>query len=161
MKTIILYGRRNVGMIALVYLWGKFPADTIKLITDDENMIWFAKRYGIERVTFRSMGEFDIFLCCHGDKILPKQYLKEGKMVNIHPCLWKYKGQNPIKRYILNEDEEATVESHWLIEEVDAGEVIHREDFHTGKVSTYEAFYNIAFPVYIKVLDKTIEKILT
>lgn len=114
----------------------------------------------VEIVDFDTMGEFDIFLCVHGNKVIDKKYLTKGKMFNVHPCLYKYKGHNPIKRYILNEDEEGTVEVQYLIEEVDGGDVIHREVFHTGRVKDYASFYNIALPFYFKAIDRALKIVL-
>lgn len=156
--TIVLYTRRNVGLIALSYLVAK--GHTIKVISDDENVLWLAGTLGCEVVDIETMGEFDIFVCLHGNKIIDKKYLVTGKFINIHPCLYKYKGHNPIKRYILNEDNHGTVESQYMIEEADAGEVIHKEDFFTGKCSNFADFYNVALPYYYKCLDATLKKII-
>lgn len=155
--NVVLYIRRNTGLVALAYLLG-FPFK-LRVISDDENILWLAKEHEIEITTLETMGDFDLFICVHGNKIIPKEYLKEGKMINIHPCLYKYRGANPVKRYILGKDTDASVESQWLIEEVDGGEVIHREDFKTPICSTYADFYNIALPFYIKCLNITLNKI--
>jgi len=157
MKTIVIYARRNVGMCIIPYIVAKGFA--VKVISDDKDVLWMAESLGLEIITLDSMGEFDWFICCHGTTILKKEQLKEGLMLNVHPCLFKYKGRNPIKRYILNEDEYGSVEVQHMIEEVDAGDVIHREDFHTGKVKTFEAFYNIALPFYFKAIDGAFKKL--
>jgi len=154
---IILYPRRNVGLYCLSHLIAL--GHRVSVITDDKNVEWLAGVYGCKTVDFDTMGEFDLFACIHGNKIIDKKYLIEGKFINVHPCLYKYKGHNPIKRYILNEDEEGSVEVQYMIEEVDAGEVIHREDFYTGRVNTFEVFYNIALPYYFKAIDRAFEKL--
>ena len=158
MKTIILYTRRNVGLIALSYLVAR--GHTVRVISDDENVLWLAKELACEVVSLDTMGEFDFFICVHGNRIIDKKYLAAGKFINIHPCLYKYRGHNPIKRYILNEDNHGTVESQYMIEEVDAGDVIHKEDFFTGKCSSFADFYNVALPYYFKCLDATLNKII-
>lgn len=157
MKTLILYARRNVGVAALTYLCAK--GYRVKVISTDKDVLWMAGKLGVEVVTLDSMGEFDLFLCVHGDKIIPDQYLVEGKMVNVHPCLYKYKGHNPIKRYIFGADTDATVESQYLIKEVDAGSVIHQENFETPVCKTYADFYNIAIFYYYKTIDSTLKKL--
>jgi len=157
MKTIILYCRRNVGMCIIPYIVAK--GFGVKVISDDEDVLWMAESLGLEIVTLDSMGEFDWFICVHGTTILKKEQLKEGRMLNVHPCLFKYRGKNPIAKYILNEDEEGSVEVQYMVEQVDAGEVIHREDFYTGKVKTFELFYNIALPFYFKAIDRAFEKL--
>lgn len=158
MKVIVLYTRRNVGVYSLSFLASL--GYEVKVITDDENVKWLADVLHCEQVTFDTMGEFDLFLCVHGNKIIDEKYLVEGKMVNVHPCLYKYKGHNPIKRYILNKDNHGTVESQYLIEEVDGGDVIHREDFYTGKCGNFADFYNVALPYYFKCIDRTLKMVL-
>jgi methionyl-tRNA formyltransferase len=155
---IILYTRRNVGMYCLSHLVAL--GHDVSVITDDSNVEWLAGRYNCDIVGFESMGEFDLFLCIHGNKIIPERYLHDWRMINIHPCLYKYKGHNPIKRYIIGKDTDASVESQWLIEEVDAGDVIHREDFTTPICNNYADFYNIALPYYIKCLDETLNRFI-
>lgn len=158
MKSIILYANRNTGMVVLSYLVAK--GYKVKLITDnDENITRLAKSYDVPVVTFDTMGDFDLFICCHGRKIIKNKYLIEGKFINIHPCLFKYKGHNPIKRYIENKDTKGSVESLYLTEEVDAGEVICDRSFYTGVVTTYAEFYNIALPYYFEVIEETLFKL--
>lgn len=154
MKTIILYTRRNVGLCALSFLVAK--GFNVKVISDDENILWMAEKLLCDVVELDSMGGFDLFICCHGNKIIPEKYLQEKKFINVHPCL-KYKGHNPIKRYIANGDTEGSVEVQWLINEVDAGEVIHGEYFSTPVIQDYASFYNIALPFYFKAISKTLE----
>jgi len=159
MKTVVLYTRRNVGLCALSYLVAQ--GLVVKVISDDENVLWMADCLGCEIITIETMGDdFDIFICVHGNKIIPKEYLVVGKSYNIHPCLYKYSGHNPIRRYIINEDTEATIEAQEMILEVDAGKVIHREDFYTGKCVNYADFYNIALPYYFKTIDRLLKIVL-
>lgn len=161
MRTILLYGKRNTGVIALLYL--KAKGYDVKVADDSDILVQSIANDLKCKIVYTDLElqtkTFDLFLCVHGTRIFEGDELVEGKMVNIHPCLYKYKGHNPIKRYILNEDETGSVESHYMVAEVDAGEVIHREDFATGKVKNYESFYNIAYPFYIKTIDKTLEKL--
>ena len=154
MMSIILYANRNTGMLVLAHLLAK--GFKVKVITEDALMRTCAGYYGIEVVTLKTMGEFDLFICCHGRKIIPDEYLAKGKFINIHPCLFKYKGHNPIRRYIENRDTKGSVESQFMIPEVDAGEVINQQFFDTPVVTSYAMFYNIALPYYLKCIDETL-----
>ena len=154
--NIIFYGRRNTGMLVLTYLVAK--GHEVKVISDDI-VADTAKMLGCPVVNFETMGEFDLFICCHGNKIIDKKYLIEGKFINIHPCLYKYKGHNPIKKFVDNNDESGSVEAQWMIEEVDAGEVIHQEFFETSKVTNFAEFYNVALPYYLKCVEGTLKKL--
>ena len=158
MKTIILYANRNVGLAALCYL--KAKGYDVMVITEDENVEWMARRFGIPvlpNIGYIKKISFDLCLCVHGKKIIPKECLVENKMVNIHPCLYKYKGHNPIKRYIFGQDTDATIEAQWLIEEVDGGDVIWRENFKTPICNNYADFYNVALIYYYKCLEQTLK----
>lgn len=149
---IVLYGRRNVALIALSYL--SALGHTVKVVSDDGNVFWLAKRLGCDIVKLETMGDFDIFISVHGWQIVPMEYL-EGKMAyNIHPCLFKYKGHNPIKRYIENKDTIGSVACHMMTEVVDEGELVYEYKFETGVVNSYAEYYNIATPFYYKILDK-------
>lgn len=155
-KIIVLYCRRNVGLCILPYLLAK--GYIVKLMTDDHEILWLAERLRVPIVELETMGVFDLFICVHGQRIIPEKYLVKDKFVNIHPCLSKYPGHNPIKRYIENGDIFGTVESQYLINEVDKGEVIYSSpSFLTGKIKTYAEFYDIALSFYFRVLDKTLE----
>lgn len=156
MKSIVLYANRNTGMLVLAYLVAK--GYKVKVITEDFLLIENALYYGVDVVTLDTMGEYDLFICCHGRKIIPSKYLVAGKCINIHPCLFKYKGHNPIRKYIENKDTDASVESLYLTEEVDGGEVIHQE-FFEAPIKTYAEFYNIALPYYLRCLAETLKKL--
>lgn len=158
MKTVVLYTRRNVGLIALSFLLSK--GFKVKVISDDYHVLWMAEEFGCEIIEdFDTMGEFDIFLSVHGWRIVPMKYLKGKTALNVHPCLTLYKGKNPIERYILNKDEAATVEAHIMEEKVDEGEVVYSESFYTGVCEMYQDFYNIAFPYYYKCLSGAFKKL--
>lgn len=154
MKKIILYGRRNTCFFALSYLVA--CGYEIKIITDDDNVKWLAGKLGVKETTLEIMGDYDLLLSVHANKIIPDEILQHDKMVNLHPCI-KYRGQNPIKRYIANGDTEATIDSHYMTSVVDGGEIIHSEKFTTGKVETYADFYNIAIPFYYRAISRTLE----
>lgn len=157
MTTIILYGRRNTAQLALSFLVAK--GFKVKVITDDFWVTQLANSLNVEECTLDNMGEFDIFISVHGNKIVPMKYL-EGKIAfNCHPCLGKYKGHNPIKRYLENKDVMATVDSHFMVEEADMGEVIVSVPFATGQISTYAEFYNEAVPFYFTLFERSLNKL--
>jgi methionyl-tRNA formyltransferase len=160
MKTIVLYGRRNTAMVAIPYLMAK--GFRVIIISDDEHVLEVGKSLKCLTGNFSAIEllEYNLFICIHGNKIIPKEWLKEGRMINVHPCLDKYKGRNPIKNYIQFGDKWGSVSSHFMTEQVDEGEVIHTEHFYTGKVLDYAGFYNIALPYYLRLLDKTLEKVI-
>ena len=144
-------------MCVLPYLVAK--GYKVKVMSDDDRVLWMAENLGLEIVTLDSMGEFDIFLCVHGNRIIPEKYLSNGVWVNVHPCLGLYNGTNPIKRYLANGDEEGWVASHHMTKDVDEGEVIYEVGFYTGKCNSYADFYNEALRFYFLTIDRTLEQV--
>lgn len=156
MKKIVLYTRRNVGLYALSYL--KAKGFEVKIVTDDHWVRDLADYYWVEEVTMETMGDFDLLLSVHWHKIIPKEYLSKGVCVNIHPCI-KYKGKDPIRRYIENKDMTGTIDSHYMIEKPDEGELICSLSFMTGEVKNYADFYNQVVPMYFSIFELTLEKL--
>ena len=158
MTTIILYTRRNVGLYALSYL--KAKGYNVKVLTDDHWVSRMAKWLDVEEVTIGSMGEYDYFFSVHGVEFIPMEYLKEGKSINFHPCLSiGYKGHNPIKRYIKDKQVHATIDAHYMTNEIDEGEIIDTVSFATGRVRGYAEFYNIAVPMYYLCFEQVLLKL--
>lgn len=152
--TILLYTRRNVGLCALSYLISL--GYEVVVMTDDENLKWMAGRYNckvIDNGDWKGMGDFDFLLSVHGNKIIPKKYLKERKCVNVHPTLFLYKGTNPIKKFIANKDKVGSVAAHYMTEIPDEGEVICEHKFEVPPITTHAEYYQFSLPMYYKVID--------
>jgi len=157
--NIIFYGRTQVGLVVLLYLLAK--KKRISVVPEDEIIEKVASVFKLRKIHLEDIEKenFDIFVCCHGKKILPERFLKKNRFINIHPCLFKYKGHDPIRKYMENKDTYASVESHYMTKDVDQGEVIQSVFFSTPIINSYEQFYNIAIPYYLECIHKTLEKI--
>ena len=156
-KDVVFYGRTQVGTAVLSYLVAK--GYRVKVIPEDDMTRMLCDYYNLPIVTLDTMGEFDLFVCCHGEKIIPVRYLQENKFINMHSCLWKYKGKDPISRYIANKDTDASIESHYMTNVVDGGRVIERVLFTTPVVKTHEEYFNIALPYYYTCIENTLKKL--
>lgn len=70
------------------------------------------------------------FVCLAGFmRLLSGEFTRswQGKMVNIHPSLLpKYKGLEAIKQAYDAGEKESGCTVHWVIEDMDAGEIIHQ-----------------------------------
>lgn len=155
---VVLYGRRMPGLLAVYFLASQ--CYDVKVITDDVFIMEAANRFNFPVVELDTMGDFDVFLCVHGNRIVPMEYLQGKIAVNVHPCLsLGYKGHNPVKRYIANKNKVATIDAHIMEEKADEGEIIASETFRTGVVDSYASFYNIAPPYYISLFHKIFDKI--
>jgi len=100
----------------------------------------------------------EVFLCCHGRQIIKPRILKLFKCVNFHPCLYKYKGADPIKRLLAEGNTKASVAAHWMVEKVDEGGVIV-ENFKEVQSTTEIGVYNELYPVYAQTLIDMFKKI--
>lgn len=158
---IVLYANRNVGLIALSHLVS--VGHEVSVITDGcMEVSWLARRLGCEVLAFEEeWGKFDLFMCVHGRRIIPKERLADKKFVNVHPLLAQgLKGKNPVKRYLEMGISEASISSHYMTEVVDEGEVIETVHFIVPEAKNYADFYNEAFKWYWIIIDKTMNKLL-
>ena len=107
--------------------------------------------------------EVDLLICCHGKKILNAPLLERVRCINLHPCLYKYKGARPIQRMINDNNSKASVGAHWMVEKVDQGTVIE-EQFVTIKNISRKSeaeVYTEFYPVYCTTILKTVKKFET
>ena len=158
---IIFYGGRQAGMIQLLTLLA-LGHKVVCVIPIDEPVEATAKSLGLEVkkpedinddkfVDYLETLGADLFVCCHGRQIIKPRLLGSMKAINTHPCLYKYKGAEPIRRLLEDKNTKASVGVHWMAEKVDEGEVIV-EDFKEVTGTTMEGVYNELYPLYSKVL---------
>lgn len=157
---IVLYTRRNVGLIALSHLVAL--GHDVMAVTDDANVAWLATRLGCNVVAEQHVENhsYDYIFSVHWHKKISMGLIQNNNGINFHPCLSLYKGKDPISKYIKDKQVIGSVSSHIMTEKFDEGEVIHEEYFETGVINDYASFYNQAFPYYWKCIDETLNKIL-
>lgn len=161
---IIFYGRERVGLCVFLYLVGKGHSLKFVIVDDSPNtcnLNSIAGYFNIEKIPFDSLKDqdFDVLVSCHGRKIIKNDVLEKGICINIHPCLFKYKGANPIGRYIENKDTLASVGCHIMTQEVDCGRVIKEVFFTTPIINNCLEFYNLALPYYIMCVHEALFEI--
>lgn len=165
-KRIIFYGGRQAGMTALLTLLA-LEEEVICVIPVDGVVENTAKNFrlnikkpkdinGKNFITYLKGLKPDLLICCHGRQILKKEILSL-RCVNIHPCLYKYKGAKPIERLLADKETKASVAVHWMVEKVDQGKVI-TETFLEVKGKTICEVYNELYPLYSRVLIKLFSK---
>lgn len=164
---IVFYGGRQSGMVALLTLLA-LKHEVVCVIPVDDPVERAAKSFKLnikkpEDINDKKFVEYlknlksGLLVCCHGRKILKKDILTI-KAINLHPCLYKYKGADPIGRMLKDKETKASVGVHWMTEDVDRGEVIV-EEFLTTKGSNVMEIYNELYPLYSEVLVEAIDKI--
>jgi len=155
-KTAIFYGKSQVGLVVLLDLLAN--GFKVKVIPNDDIIRAAAKSFGLETVNREVMGKYDLFVSCHGERIIPMEYLK-GPCINFHDCLYKYKGQTPVQRYMDNKDTQASIQCHFMTADVDEGPLIHSVFFETPRVKTFGEYYNLALPRYFECVEEVLRKL--
>ena len=147
---IVFAGGRNVGLIGL--LTAKATGHHIVFVMpSDKLMEDFANR--LDLLTFfldKTRPHADLFVSVHCRTTIPQWYLdyfpKGG--INVHPCLWKYKGADPVGRLLSDGETKASVGIHRMTEKVDKGEVLWEEFVDVTGCKTREEVYNKLYPLY-------------
>jgi methionyl-tRNA formyltransferase len=104
----------------------------------------------------------DLLISVHGREIVPNKLLELPKLgcINLHPCLYKYKGMNPVNRMLKDKETMASVGSHYMTDKVDEGEVIVEDYFNVAGSISAEEVYNRLYPIYSHVLIKTLDRLM-
>jgi methionyl-tRNA formyltransferase len=163
---IIFYGGKQAGMVALLSLLALkenivcvIPVDDIVEKTGRAFKLNIKKTKDINNAKFvrylKSLNP-NLLICCHGRQILRKGILSIAS-INLHPCLYKYKGSHPVERLLKDKNKKASVGAHWMSEKIDEGKII-TEEFVSTKGRTPIEIYNELYLLYIKVIIKTINR---
>lgn len=169
--NIIFYGARQAGLISLLTLMA-LKENIVCVIPCDDLVEKIAKRFNLKIFKPQSLNtpssidyikklKPDLFVCCHGREILKKDLLTILKFnsINIHPCLYKYKGAHPIKRLLRDKETKASVAVHYMTEEIDQGEVIIENFVNVKECKTEIEVYNKLYPYYSFTLLDALKKI--
>ena len=103
--------------------------------------------------------KFDLYVLAGYMRILPQEVLNLGTFVNIHPSLLpKFKGKNAIKRAFLSGEKETGVSIHYVIKEVDSGEIIAQQKCKIEPFMTLfeleEKIHKMEHKLYPKVIEE-------
>lgn len=101
----------------------------------------------------------DILVSVHGREIVPKNVLETPPLggINVHPCLYSYKGANPVGRLLQDGNSTASVGVHRMTERVDEGEVLVEEFIQVADKKTVDEVYNALYPFYATMLLKALK----
>ena len=167
---VAFYGGQTAGIVVLLTLLAKRYSVNYVIPEDDgiKNIalglqlpIYPKNLLNNEKFINNLKNNIDLLICCHGRKILTPQLVNTVKCINIHPCLYKYKGARPIKRLIRDKNPKASVASHYMTEQVDLGKVIIERFINIpGVESKTEAeIYHDLYPLYESVIIETLNKL--
>jgi hypothetical protein len=113
----------------------------------------------------------DLLVSVHGQEIVPDAVLARYSLggINLHPCLWAYKGRDPVRRAVLAGETRLSVGAHRMTSVVDGGEVLAEEFvamppgaglFSSRPLSQkVELAYDALYLVYLVVLEAALWKV--
>ena len=167
--NIIFYGGRQAGIVSLLTLMALghkiacvIPVDDSMELVANGSILSIKKPKNINEkkfIDYLKTLNADLFVCCHGRQIIKSLWiLNKLKAINMHPCLYKYKGADPIKRLLEDKSKKASVGVHWMTEKVDEGMVI-TEHFKEIISDTTIGVYNELYPLYATSLIEALRKI--
>jgi methionyl-tRNA formyltransferase len=114
------------------------------------------KDYEFQNSLFSS----DLLLSVHGREIIDDDTLHKPRFsgVNLHPCLNKYKGRDPIEKLILSGDHQASVGAHFMTNILDSGNIICEifQNVEYSSINDITSVYNQLYYVYSQVIIETI-----
>ena len=154
---VIFYGGKQAGVVSLFLLNNYFK--NIEVIPEDALVKKAAEILNLKQTILEEAGSFDLLVCCHGRKIIPKNMLDKGICINLHPCLYKYKGANPIKSLLSDKETKASVGCHHMSEKVDEGEVIYEKFVDVSECKNETEVYNKLYIYYAEVLSISLAKL--
>ena len=77
--------------------------------------------------------------------------------INVHPCLFKYKGLHPVRRLLEDGGTRASVGVHRMAEKVDEGEVLIEEFIDIRGKKSVDEVYNALYPLYSLITLKAMK----
>ena len=103
-----------------------------------------------------------VFLSVHLVEIVKPDLLGLfDHLINLHPCLPKYPGLDPIQRWLAAGETEANVSAHRMEKQVDAGEItdVERVEIADSPVTPAEVYLRL-YPLYVSVALRTLRRFL-
>jgi methionyl-tRNA formyltransferase len=166
-------GGKQAGCMGLLTLCA-FSGRPKGVIAYDDNVRLTAMALGLR--VFESirdegvkqlLNDSNLLVSVHGREIVSPENLALPSLggINVHPCLYGYKGPDPINRLLNDHNPKASVGVHVMTDKVDEGEVLFEQilyipiDSNSSSITSVEEIYNKLYPLYGLVLMKGLETI--
>lgn len=164
---VVFMGGKQAGCIGLLSLLAA-GCEIITVVVYDELIETLAEKLDLkkndsikEEKVKKILSKSDILVSVHGREIVPKDLFELPKLggINVHPCLYKYKGKNPIERLLEEGVTKASIGIHYMAEDVDSGEVIIEREVDVSGKKSVEEVYNQLYPYYAFSIIEAIDKL--
>ncbi len=164
-KEIVFMGSRQAGCTGLLTLLAAGHKVT-GIIAYEEILGRLSRELDVPRFSSVLQPEIlellergDLLVSVHGKEIVPIELLNLPRLgcINVHPCLYAYKGANPIERLLNDGNTKASIGVHRMIEKVDQGEVLVEEFVDVTGKQSIEEVYNALYPYYSLTLLKALQ----
>ena len=163
--TASFMGGKQAGCIGLLSLYAAGFTPTA-VVAYDELVKQLSETLGIPVTSSihdssfqESLSRSHILVSVHGRQIVPEKYLTLPSLggINVHPCLYRYKGADPVGRLLEEGNNRASVGVHRMTTVLDEGEVLAEEFVMVDGKETVEAVYNALYPFYATALVKSLK----
>ena len=165
--AVLFAGGRQAGCIGLLALKA-LGCEVLGVVAYDQPVADLAAQLGL--TSFGSihdagiregLSRAELLVSVHGREMIPEALLRLPRHggINMHPCLYAYKGANPIERLLKDGNTRASVGVHRMNGKVDAGDVLVEEFADISGRQTVEEVYNRLYPLYATALMKAIRQI--
>lgn len=167
MKSVVYFGGKQAGCIGLltVLAEGYKVKGVVSYDSVMSNLVFmfgFPIYDSIKRPEVTELlRDCDILVCVHGREIVPKSLLDLPRIgsINTHPCLFKYKGADPIQKLVSDKGRLASVGVHRMTEIVDGGEVLSEIYINVERGKSVEEIYNELYPYYSIAILNALRKL--
>jgi methionyl-tRNA formyltransferase len=162
--AVTVLAGRQAGCVGLLTL-AAAGADVRLVVAYDEIVMRLAGELDLPSVPSiaapdiaATLGCCDLLVSVHGREIVPPALLARPALgaINVHPCLSRYKGRDPIGRLLADGHSRASVGVHVMTERVDEGPVLAEEFVDVTGCTTHDAVYNRLYPSYATTLLKAV-----
>lgn len=176
MKKVLIFASGNGSNFEAIVEYFKNEisdgAICFELLTDKENAgaIERAMRLGVKHyfVRFKDTHgflkdkDYDLYILAGYMRILPENVLNLGTFINIHPSLLpKFKGLNAIEQAYDANEIETGVSVHFVVPEVDSGEIIMQKSVEIKSNMTLEQLEIEVHKIEHEIYPKVIKEMLT
>ena len=162
--SVVFLGGKQAGCIGLliVLATGCLIRGVVAYDSDVETL---AAELGLARFASitqpemeRLLSASDLLVSVHCREIVPEKLLAlpRSGAINVHPCLYRYKGARPVERLLRDGCTRASVGVHRMTERVDEGELLVEEFVDVTWRKTVDEVYNALYPFYALALIKAL-----